>query len=428
MKSQEIESPKILMIINEFPPTGESGVQRPLKFLKYLDRAGWQTFVVTPQKPSKTVVDHSLCKDIPARSRVYGTANWGFTGKATDKAEAIRAQTLERGSILKRILWPCLKIANDLLFPLDKQIGWVPFALLKSIYMIRRYRIRNVYITGYPFSAFLVGIALKRIFGNKIFWVADYRDSWQFVPLFEQIVLPFRQAIIRKWDDRVLKSCDRIVFVTDFIKKRYQQRFRWIEQKAVVITNGYDDEDFVNILPRQFERFTFLYMGKIYVNKGNPLPLLRAISRSQNPNIQYIHIGTIAPEVLAEIESGDFEFFHYEGYKSHQEALNYAAGADVNIIVNNDDEESIGVYTGKLFELIRLGKPILALGPRECIIKDLLLATHTGNYAYIQDEAEILANVNKLYQPQEFSPDLESTRAFSRPNLTAQLMKLYAKD
>ncbi len=99
-----------------------------------------------------------------------------------------------------------------------------------------------------------------------------------------------------------------------------------------------------------------------------------------------------------------------------------------NIIVNNDDEESIGVYTGKLFELIRLGKPILALGPRECIIKDLLLATHTGNYAYIQDEAEILANVNKLYQPQEFSPDLESTRAYSRPNLTAQLMKLYAKD
>jgi len=169
---------RILMIVNEFPPTGESGVQRPLKFLKYLDRAGWQCWVITPKKLPKNVVDASLCDDVPPKAHIIKTHSWGLTASATDKVADIRAKTANKLSLLKRLIWGAAKLINDIVFPIDKQIGWAPFALVAAIKTIRKHDLRNVYITGFPFSALLIGVALKHVFKDKVFWVADYRDAW----------------------------------------------------------------------------------------------------------------------------------------------------------------------------------------------------------------------------------------------------------
>ena len=168
---------KILMLINEFPPTGESGVQRALKFLKYLDRANYETFVITPQEPVKEVLDHSLVAEIPTSSKVFKTKSWGIKAKNLSKIENLRYTSTRKKKSLK---WRVIKSVNDLFFPLDKQIGWVPFAYFKAVKVVKREGIRNVYITGYPFSAFLIGVLLKLRFKHKIFFLADYRDSWGF--------------------------------------------------------------------------------------------------------------------------------------------------------------------------------------------------------------------------------------------------------
>ncbi|MDY0319963.1 MAG: glycosyltransferase [Candidatus Cloacimonadaceae bacterium] len=416
---------RILMIVNEFPPTGESGVQRPLKFLKYLDRAGWECWIVTPRKPTKNVLDQSLCEDIPPNAHIIRTHNWGLTASATDLVADIRAKTATKKSPAKRLMWKAIKLVNDILFPVDKQIGWTPFALLASIRVIRKQKIRNVYITGFPFSALLMGIPLKRIFGNRIFWVADYRDAWQFEPLFESNVLPFRSHIIRKCDDLVLRTCDRILFVTEYTKARYQKHFAWIKEKAEVITNGFDDDDFAQVQPHKFDKFTFVYMGKIYGHKGNPIPLLRAIANANIMDFQYIHIGTIATEVLQEIESMKLPFFHFWGYKSHTEAINISAGADINVIVNNNDAESTRVFPGKIFELIKIGKPILAVGPPHGIVKDLMEQTQSGAYACIDDETAILDAIHWLRTDYHARTDSATIRAFSRRELTAKLIEVY---
>jgi glycosyltransferase involved in cell wall biosynthesis len=413
------------MIINEFPPTGESGVQRPLKFLKYLDRAGWECWVITPKKPPKNVIDQSLCEDIPTKAHIIKTHSWGLTASATDKVADLRAKTAKKQSSLKRLIWYVLKLINDIIFPIDKQIGWTPFALYAAIRTIRKHRLRNVYITGFPFSALLIGIPLKCIFRDKIFWVADYRDAWQFEPLFEHNVLPFRYAIIRRCDDMVLRTCDRILFVTDYIRHRYQNHFSWIEDKAVVITNGFDDDDFGQVPAYKFDKFTFVYMGKIYGHIRNPLPLLRAISKLEIPDYQYIHIGTIAKEVLEEIESMKLPFFQFWGYKMHQEAITYAAGADINILINNNDTESTGVLTGKIFELIKIGKPILAVGPPHGIVKDLLEQTNTGAYAYIEDEEDIMAAINKLLTESMKHVNTDIIDSYSRKELTKRLIEVF---
>jgi glycosyltransferase involved in cell wall biosynthesis len=415
--------PKLLMIVNEFPPVGESGVQRPLKFLKYLDRAGWETHVVTPRRPAKTVLDYSLCKDIPPQTRIHKTFSLGFSGRAVDTVARVRFQTSHERP--RPLLWTILNLFNHILFPLDKQIGWVPFALARSLWVIRRHGIRNVYVTAYPNSAFLIGICLKKLLGDRIFWVADYRDAWQFEPLLQERLPAFRKRIIRRWDERTLACCDRAVFVTEPIRSQYLRTYPRLKQKTTVITNGYDEDDFTGLKPHAFDALTFLYMGKFYsLHRPDPRPLFRALSRISGLDFRLVHIGTVSQDVKAAI--GDFAFYGYEGYKTHREALEFALGADVNLLLINDDKESEGVYTGKLFELLRAGRPILALGPRQGVARELIEGTNAGVYAHLGNEQEILEKLNMLLEQREqHRADPEAAGAFSRERLCQQLIGLY---
>jgi len=417
---------RILMLINEFPPIGESGVQRPLKFVKYLVKEGWQPYVVTPALYPKSVLDFSLLDEVPASVKVYKTLSLGIPAKGVDKIADIRYKIEHKTMSIKGLLWRLIKIVNDFVLPLDKQMGWIPFAFIKAVQLIQVHGLKNVYITGYPFSAFVVGILLKKIYGAKITLVSDYRDAWQFEPLFEQNVLPFRQKIIRKWDDRTLKYSDHIVFVTDFIRDRYCSHHAWLAKKASVITNGYDEDDFVNITPYRFDTPTLLYMGKIYSFKPSPLKLLQAISDMPQLGLQCVHIGTLPDNVKEQIENNGYDFYHFWGYKSHKEALNYASGTQINLLLINDDPESEGVLTGKVFELIRLKRPILALGPIKGVVKDLIENYRLGQYAHISDVAAIKSAIENLLQfTQSNELDTNMIQIFSRQSLTRQLIKLY---
>lgn len=415
------------MIVNEFPPTGESGVQRPLKFVKYLTLAGWKTFVVTPKNPPKAVLDHSLLQDIPDSAEIYKTHSLGISAKKLGQVEDFRQELLLKPQGFKALLWKIIKLPNDLLMPLDKQIGWVPFALFKAIQLINKHKLRNVYITAFPFSAFLIGIALKRIYKDKIFWVADYRDAWQFAPCLKTDVLKFRKRIIDQVDDRVIKSCDCAVFVTDFIKDNYVAKHPNFSSKFHVITNGYDEDDFEGVFPHKFDKYTLLFMGKIHQRMAKGLiALLDAIATSSLIDTQFLHIGTTCQEIKETIQQSKYSFFSYEGYKLHKEALEYAAGADINIIMMNDDQEAEGVYTGKLFELIRLGKPILFVGPKTTIIRDVIEPSNLGLCAYVGDVEDIIDKLRKLINKSiNAKSDSAAITKFSRATLTQQLIDLF---
>lgn len=412
------------MIINEFPPVGESGVQRPLKFLKYLDRAGWDTFVITPQRPPKSVIDESLCREIPTRTRIYRTASLGMGGRSGDRFSALKSAPEAGQSSFRGLFAIILRGLNNILFPLDKQLGWVPFALVKAVLLIKKRGITNVYITAYPYSAFLIGIYLKLLFGNKIRWVADYRDTWQFESLLKQAP-KWRRRIIRHADEQVLSACDHAIFVTDYIRELYIKAYPWLSKKSSTITNGYDEDDFSNLQARSWDIFTLLFMGKLnYLATSDPQPLLKALAHWQETDFQLVHIGSQSEEIKA--VCSEYKFFRYEGYKSHREALEYALGADINLILLNDTRHSAGIVTGKMFELLRLGKPILALGPKEGIAKEMLSRSHAGEYAYIGDEQAILTALQKLKsEPAKHRAEAAMIREYSREHLCNELIKLY---
>jgi glycosyltransferase involved in cell wall biosynthesis len=415
--------PKILMIVNEFPPVGESGVQRPLKLLKYLDKAGWDTYVVTPRKPSKNVLDHSLCDEIPNRTKIYWTASIGLSGGSQHKFAKLKYNTQSSSNWLKGFISGILRGLNHLLFPLDKQVGWVPFAMLTSLRLIKSKGIRNIYITAFPYSAFLIGIRLKKILGDKIHWVADYRDTWQFEQLLLRDIPAWRLRMICRWDERTLRTCDHAVFVTEYIRARYVQKYPWLERKASVITNGYDEEDFEGLEAVKWDKFTVMFMGRFYF-PPDPRALLRALSRWQPSDFQMLHIGSMTHEI-EEIVS-PYHFFRSLGYKKHQEALEGALGADINLLLINDDVHSAGTYSGKLFELLRLGKPILALGPAEGVIKDLVRRSHCGEYVKLTDEKGILEALRRIREnPPAYKADPTIISEFSREKLCGQFIKLY---
>ncbi|MDD2228767.1 MAG: hypothetical protein PHY48_05075 [Candidatus Cloacimonetes bacterium] len=422
MKSTEN---KLLMIVNEFPPIGESGVQRPLKHLKYISRAGWKCFVITPAKPTKSVFDHSLLDEIPRSASIYRTFSLGFGGRSVNAFADIKHVTKCSVSFAKKAAWKVLNLLNSILFPIDKQIGWVPFAYFKALSLIRLHGIRNIYITAFPFSAFLVGTMLKRKLGNKITWVADYRDAWQFEPLLKETALPFRFRMIQHQDLHVLQSCDHAVFPTKHIHELYLHKYPWLKSKSVTITNGYDEDDFTELIAKSHDNFTVFFMGKIYhQQRSNPLPFIEAIESSSIKDMHFVHAGSVSRDMKPLLEQ--HPSYTFEGYKSHRAALQNALSADVNLIVLNDDAASEGVYTGKLFELLRIGKPILALGPKRGLVKDLLAQNGAGEYAWIGSKEEIVSAFKRLRtNPQKYYSRPDSYERFSREKLAQALMSLY---
>lgn len=417
---------RILMIVNEFPPTGESGVQRPLKFLKYLAADGWLCHVVTPKHLPKSVQDESLCAEVPASAIIHKTPSLGFRAKAVDKVAEIRFQG-NRGKF-KATLMRFLMAINHIIFPIDKQIGWVPFAFVHSWWLIRKHKIRNVYITAFPFSAFLVGIMLKKCFKDRIFWVADYRDAWQFQPILEDVLPAFRWNIIRHWDKKVLEYCDRAVFVTPVTLDTYTKRYRWLKGRACYITNGYDEADFQDLKADSTASDAMYYMGKLYdLERGSILPLLK-VMKEKELQLPLMHVGTIDKATRAAITKCKYDFYSYHGYVSHQKALELALGAKINLLLINDDKESEAVYTGKVFELLRAQRPILALGPRRGVIKDLIESTHSGEYAHLSNPGQIETALRKLLAaPESYSCDLSEIRQYERQHLTKRLAELYER-
>lgn len=423
-----MQNKQILMIINEFPPTGESGVQRPLKFLKYLDRAGYKTHVITPQEAVKDVLDTTLVSEIPASAQVYKTHSWGIKAKNLSKIENIRYQSTKKKESLK---WRFIKTINDLIFPIDKQIGWIPFAYSQAVQIIKKEKIRNIYITAYPYSAFLIGVMLKLRFGNKIFFLADYRDSWGFEPLLENKVNKYRLLIMRWCDKVVLKKSDYIISVTKPILDDYISHFPFVKAKTSLITNGYDDDDFINLKAKVFKKKTIVYMGKFYNFKGNPNAFLNALSayrEEMNEDIEFIHIGTAYQELFDFVECNNYSFYKYLGYKSHQEALEYCLGADYLLLCINDDPESKYVYSGKLFEYIRLGKPIIGLVPLDGIVSDLIKEYSLGIVASINNETEIYNSLLEFDKQEIKQIPQDVIYQFSREKLTKDLIEIYEKN
>lgn len=415
---------KALIITYYWPPSGGAGVQRWLKFSKYLPEFGWEPIILTvdPEYAAYPVTDNSLSSELSANTRVYKTpATDYFSIYKKDKSKIPTAGFAN--SVNNTLKGKFLRFIRGNFFIPDPRKGWNKYAFKKACEIIISENIKHVITTSPPHSTQLIGLKLKKRFPG-IKWIADLRDPWTDIYYYKQ----FYPTIISKqidysYEKSVLQNADRIITVGDSLKKSFSLKFKGIENKTDVISNGYDDSDFKDIVPVNPDRFKITYVGTlsdIYPVEG----IVNALKKYKSEGNDFLlrFVGTVPGKskniILSEIANSSLEFIPYI---SHNEAVGYMMSSSVLLLIIPSHSSNKSIITGKLFEYLASGKPILCLGPEDGDAARIIEKCKSGitcGYYETEKISEFLKNINSYFG----HSDKSAVNEFSRLNLTGKIV------
>jgi glycosyltransferase involved in cell wall biosynthesis len=383
--TDEEQMRKALLISYRFPPQSGGGVQRTLKFTKYLREFGWEPVVQTARNPYWPLRDESLLEDVPPGVRVYRTPSFeferleqrlaGMTGKdqkrsrrraraAVPPAPAARAASRAaaflnaiRGAVHRRLLVP------------DAQIAWLPGALAHSLKIARREGIRLVYTTSPPNSVQILGGLVARLLRRP--WVADFRDPWTDGPRRQQAYVnnATRERIEKAAERWIVRRADRVLVSAEPLRARFLAKYPFLSpDKVVVLTNGFDPSDFdaSEDASRDLEPGAFHISGAGNIEAmfdARPLFTALAAAMAAEPGLaEDLHVNLIGArkgKYDADIrELGLTGRVRYIGWVHHAQSLRYLGQSDVLLMCQlphaGGGGEKLSV---KFFEYLYLRKP-----------------------------------------------------------------------
>jgi len=422
---------KVLIITYYWPPAGGPGVQRWLKFVKYLKDFNIEPIVYIPENPDYPMLDNSLEKEVPKDITIlkgkifepYFLAKI-FSKKDTSKiSSGIIVDEKKQSSLQKLMLY----VRGNFFIP-DARKFWVkPSVSFLSNY-ISENNIETVITTGPPHSVHLIGLKLKQQL--KVEWLADFRDPWTQIGYHDKLRLS--DSSKRKHlalEKEVLNNADKII-VTSFTTK---SEFTKITNKPIaVITNGYDtvSED-VEIIEEN--KFTLSHIGSLLSGR-NPLVLWKCLNEMVSENEQFAKdfnlklIGAVSEDVINSIKEYKLEdYLEISGYVPHKEALKIQRSASVLLLIEINSGDTKGIIPGKLFEYMAAKRPILAIGPPDWDVIQILNKTNSG-VAFEYNDSEKLKNyiqqLYHLYKENKLHSMSHDIDQYSRKSLTKQLVEL----
>lgn len=426
---------RVLIITYYWPPFGGSGVQRWLKFVKYLNDFGYSPVVYTPENPEFMSVDQTLFKDIPNGTEViknrivepYFLYKF-FTGKKSSdiKPGYIKPQKISYLSSLKESL--SLFIRGNLFIP-DPKILW----LCPSIKYLNRYLKENpvniVVSTGPPHSMHLIAKKISK--QHSIPWVADFRDPWTKMFNFKHLKHTWlAKKIHQRLEKGVLDSADIVVTVSPTIRDQFASMSK---TRVEVITNGYDCSDFDSSEIVLDDTFSITYTGLFMVGQ-NPTVLWRALSAKCGTDSNFKRdlriklAGNIDISVINQIEFyGLKENLLNFGYLPHKEVVKLQKESRVLLLSLGMEPEAKGIMTGKFFEYIATKRPILAFGPKGGDMDLIMESSGYGNLVDFEDYRKTLEFIDLRYsnycKGDRDYIDSDASK-FSRKSLTKDLVIL----
>jgi hypothetical protein len=424
---------KALIITYYWPPAGGPGVQRWLKFVKYLPTFGVEPIVYIPENPTYPIIDESLLADVPSDITIikrpitepYKHANKVSRNNSEELSKGIIHKP-ERQTLVEKLM---LFVRGNFFIP-DARKNWVkPSVSFLSEYLIK-HEIKTVITTGPPHSLHLIGLQLKDQLNIK--WFADFRDPWTTIGYHKKLkLLPMAKLKHKTLEKKVLSEADHII-VTSF---NTQNDFEAITENPIsVITNGYDEE--IVAATKLDEKFTLSHIGSMLSDR-DPHVLWEVLSDLIiEDNIFQSHfqlnlIGTTSDDILASLEKyGLTQFVNVKGYVNHEKALKYQRKSQVLLLVEIDSEETRCIIPGKLFEYMRSNRPIIALGPIGSDVEHILQTTQTGFYFSYEEKKALKESIKTLFEAfrnnnlQSKAINLEQ---YSRKALTSQLASLILK-
>jgi glycosyltransferase involved in cell wall biosynthesis len=417
-------STKVLIITYYWPPSGGAGVQRWLKFSKYLPEFGWEPIVLTidPAFAAYPVTDESLSEELPASLKVYKTPAVDYF--SIYKKDKTRIPTAGfANSIDNSLKGKILRFVRGNFFIPDPRKGWNRYAFKKACELITKEGINHIITTSPPHSTQLIGLKIKKKF-QGIKWIADLRDPWTDIYYYEQ----FYPTLISKYLDlrlekKVLKNADRIITVGASLKTSFSLKVNGIADKIEVITNGYDEDDFKGLKSKSPDVFTITYTGTlsdVYPIEGF-LAALQILKEKGN-NFRLKFIGSVSKKnkdlILSKTDDSIVEFIPHV---DHASAIDYMLNTSLLLLIIPDHQSNKSIITGKLFEYIATGKPIICLGPCDGDAAEILKETgHGFTFMYLDstgilDYLELLISDNSIH-------DKISSKEFSRIELTKKVI------
>lgn len=435
----------LLLITGSFLPCAGSGVHRNVGYAKYLPQYGWRTIVLAKRPPPGAPTgspevpwDGRYCQVVGTRSLELLRAMRALYGAATgrraqrDPQEAARAKLRETGP--GRVLW---RLASQFLFIPDADIGWLPYAVAAGRRIMAGRRVDAILSSGPPFTAHIVGLVLSARFGVPL--VADFRDPWTqsaYVDARQERLLG--GALDRRLERAVLGRAAAVIGVSrPLVDAMAAIRVARLAEKLHVITNGFDPEDFRGVSREVPAEFTITYTGSFMWEQQSISPVLAAlrdlVERGEVPTtkIRLRVVEAYPQDTLSAVRAHNLaDIVTVLTGLPHRQAIQEQLNASVLLLLVGRDRRTEGVYTGKIFEYLAAGRPILALAPPGGVAASLIREARAGVVVGGGDPDELGRAILAFYREYEargsvaWAGDPTVVGRYARPRLAGQLASL----
>jgi glycosyltransferase involved in cell wall biosynthesis len=425
-----LENKKILIITYYWPPAGGPGVQRWLKFVKYLPDHGIQPIVYVPENPTYPIVDAKLINEVSDKAIVlkykifepYQLASF-FSKNKTKKISSGIIPNQKKQSFMDKLF---LLVRGNLFIPDARFLWFKPSVTFLEKYIVEN-NIDTIITSGPPHSLHLIGLELKRKLDLK--WFADFRDPWTTIGYHKALRLSNYATTKHKMLERkVLNMADTIIVTSKTTKREFEA----ITSKPIaVITNGYDVEK--TEVQSLDAKFSLAHIGS-FLSERNPMILWESLVEliSEVPDFKtYLEIkliGAVSQEVLETISQFGLDpYLNNMGYVAHGEAISHQRKSQVLLLIEIDSEDTKSIIPGKLFEYMVSNRPILAIGPINSDFAEIITSTNTGVFFNYSEKVKLKSVILDFYN-QFLQGKLQANgvglQQYSRKNLTKELVNL----
>lgn len=418
---------KVLIITYYWPPSGGAGVQRWLKFAKYLPEQGWQPVILTvdPKYASYPQRDESLSSEVGPDCMVYTTKSFELYNlyKLISRKKEVPYGGFANES--KESLFQKVSkfLRGNFLLP-DPRKGWNKYALKKAIELIKEFKIDTIVTTSPPHSTQLIGLALKKRF-KTIRWIADLRDPWTDIYYYNQFKhTAIAREIDRNYERQVVENADLLISVSEDVKRIFAGKSTQpIAEKTVVIPNGFDSEDFrVGELPQEKKK-VITYTGTISeaYDVDSLLAALLQLSKEWAEKLLIRFVGKVPSTIASRFRETGLEV-ELVGYVDHPKSIEYLFRSDLLLLVIPKVANNKGILTGKFFEYLAAQKPVLAIGPVDGDLARIIAETGCGEmFDYADSEGMRQFIAQELTREKAVAKSGKANQ-YSRKELTRKLV------
>jgi len=416
---------KVLIITYYWPPSGGAGVQRWLKFVKYLPEFDIQPVVLTvdPARAEYPVLDPSLEADVASELEIYRTRCQGvyhWYKKLTRSNTAPYSGFANEGK--PGLPQKIARFVRGNFFLPDARKGWIKYAFAEACHIIEKHGIDTIITTGPPHSTHLTGLKLKKKYDLK--WIVDFRDPWTTIYYNDALYQTrWAQRINRRQERSVLNACNFLLLVADD-----RENLKIPPTKVAFLPNGFDTVDFCNKQPTFPDVFTVCYTGTIAGNYPTEklLETFRALRHKIVFKLRFV--GKLTDPVKRKFVDQLGDSVEFVDFVPHDEAINLMMSSSILLLLIPKAINNKFILTGKLFEYLATGKPMLVVGPSDSLAAYIVNQALAGA-VFDEDDAKGMSDfLLQQYQNQikgiQPTPDWEVVGQYSRKQLTQRLAEI----